>query len=64
MNEIKESDIGGAEIKLGIRFNECDEREYLDIVDELINKMADVVEECGHENLVSMGRPLKHSEVN
>lgn len=66
MNEyIKEiEEIGGIELEFSIRFNQNDDREYLDKVTELQDEIADLIEELGHNFIIGTGKPILKSELD
>ena len=60
---IKNEEIGGIELEFSIRFNQNDDREYLDKVTELQDKIIDLIEELGHNFIVGNGKPILKSEL-
>ena len=60
---IKNEEIGGIELEFSIRFNPNDDREYLDKVTELQDKIADLIEELGHNYIVGFGKPILKSAL-
>ena len=61
---IKNEEIGGIELEFSIRFNQNDDREYLDKVTELQDEIADLIEELGHNFIVGNGKPILKSELD
>jgi len=53
----KEEEIVGVELSLSINFNEDDKRDYVDKVMELSEKIADTIEDLGHEFVIITGKP-------
>lgn len=62
-DNIKDEDVRGVKLQFSIRFNSDDSREYLDKVAELQDKIADSIEECGHDFVIGTGRPIMKSEL-
>lgn len=60
---IKNEEIGGIELEFSIRFNQNDDREYLDKVTELQDRIADLIEELDHNFIVGIGKPILKSEL-
>ena len=60
---IKNEEIGGVELEFSIRFNQNDDRKYLDKVTELQDKIADSIEELGHSFIIGTGKPILKSEL-
>ena len=60
---IKNEEIGGIELEFSIRFNQNDDREYLDKVSELQDRIADLIEELGHNFIIGTGKPILKSEL-
>ena len=60
---VKDEEIGGVELEFSIRFNQNDNREYLDKVIELQDKIADSIEELGHNFIIGTGKPILKSEL-
>lgn len=60
---IKNEEIGGVELEFSIRFNQNDDRKYLDKVIELQDKIADSIEELGHSFIIGTGKPILKSEL-
>ena len=58
---IKNEEIGGIELEFSIRFNQNDDREYK--VTELQDRIADLIEELGHNFIVGTGKPILKSEL-
>ena len=61
---IKNEEIGGIKLEFSIRFNKNDDKEYLDKVTELQDKIADLIEELGHSFIVVTGKPILKSELD
>lgn len=55
--------IGGTKITVGIKINIDDNREYLDIVSELQDKIADTIESLGHEFVIVTSKPIDEEEL-
>lgn len=60
---IKNKEIGGIELEFSIRFNQNDDREYLDKVIELQDEIADLIGELGHNFIIGTGKPILKSEL-
>lgn len=60
---IKNEEISGIELKFSIRFNQNDDREYLDKATELQDRIEDLIEELGHSFIVGTGKPILKSEL-
>lgn len=60
---VKDEEIGGVELEFSIRFNQNDNRKYLDKVIELQDKIADSIEELGHNFIIGTGKPILKSEL-
>ena len=60
---IKNEEIGGIELEFSIRFNQNDDREYLDKVIELQDKIEDSIEELGHNFIVGISKPILKSKL-
>lgn len=60
---IKDEEIDGVELKFSIRFNQNDNREYLDKAAELQDKIANSIEDLGHDFIVGIGKPILKSEL-
>lgn len=63
MKTIKEEGIGGIELTYSIRFNLDDNRRYVEIVNELMNKFEAVIDELGHDITIGTGKPILNSEL-
>ena len=61
---IKNEEISGIELKFSIRFNQNDNREYLDKATELQDRIEDLIEELGHSFIVGTGKPILKSELD
>ena len=62
-NKNKNEEIGGIKLEFSIKFNQNDDREYLDKVTELQDRIADLIEELGHNFIVGTGKPILKSEL-
>ena len=60
---IKNEEIGGIELEFSISFNQNDDREYLDKATELQDRIADLIEELGHNFIVGSSKPILKSEL-
>ena len=60
---IKNEEIGGIELEFSIRFNQNDDREYLDKATELQDEITDLIEELGNNFIVGIGKPILKSEL-
>ena len=60
---IKNEEIDGIELEFSIKFNQNDDREYLDKVNELQDRIADLIEELGHNFIIGTGKPILKSEL-
>ena len=60
---IKNEEIGGIELEFSIRFNQNDDRGYLDKVIELQDEITDLIEELGHNFIIGTGKPILKSEL-
>ena len=60
---IKNEEIGGIELEFSIRFNQNDDRGYLDKVIELQDGITDLIEELGHNFIIGTGKPILKSEL-
>ena len=56
---IKDSEIIGATIHIGVYFDQGSDKSYKDLVNELLNKFACVVEKEGHECTIGASDPVK-----
>ena len=61
---IKNEEIGGIELEFSIRFNQNDDRGYLDKVIELQDEITDLIEELGHNFIIGTGKPILKSELD
>ena len=61
---IKNEEIGGIELEFSIKFNQNDDREYLDKATELQDRIEDLIEELGHSFIVGSGKPILKSELD
>ena len=61
---IKNEEIGGTELEFSIRFNQNDDRGYLDKVIELQDEITDLIEELGHNFIIGTGKPILKSELD
>ena len=55
--------IGGTEIIMGVKINENDHREYLDIVSELQDEIVNVIEKLGHGFIIASSNPIDKDEL-
>jgi hypothetical protein len=56
---IGDSEIGGVELKFSVEFNVKDKRTYIEIVSELQDEIADIIENLGHNFVSGTGKPIK-----
>ena len=61
---IKNEEIVGIELEFSIRFNQNDDRGYLDKVIELQDEITDLIEELGHNFIIGTGKPILKSELD
>ena len=61
---IKNEEIGGIELEFSIKFNQNDDREYLDKATELQDRIEDLIEELGHNFIIGTGKPILKSELD
>ena len=59
----QDNNIGGAELTIGIKLNGWDNREYLDVITELQDKIIGTIEKLGHKFLVASSKPIDNSEL-
>lgn len=60
---INEKDIDGVRLKFSIKFNKDDDREYIEKVAELQDKITDVINELQHNFMIGSGEPIVKSEI-